>query len=390
MTRSYLCLSIVSAVALLCWPALAEPGVTPDTITFGQIAAFEGPAAVIGRTIRTGILAAFEEANRIGGVKGRKLMLISEDDGYDPEKSIEAANKLVGSGKIFALIGSIGTPTSAVIEPIASEAGVPFLAPFTGAQFLREPFNPNVVNIRASYFQETETIVERLTKDKGISRIAILYQSDAFGRAGLLGVQLALGKRGMKLAAEGTFERNTVAIKSALLTIQRAQPEAVILIGPYQACAEFIKLAQNLKLNVLFAGVSFTDGNALARELGSAGAGVIVTQTVPDPEDGTLPVVSRYQAALKAVEPAAKPGFVSLEGYLAGCLAIAALQMEQVEPVRRHFLDTIFSYSFDLEGISYTFGPGNNQGSNEVFVTVLQPDGSYEFVQDLRSVSNSW
>src|SRR5208282_3174001 len=135
------------------------------------------------------------------------------------EKSIEAANKLVSSGKIFALIGSIGTPTSAVIEPIASGAGVPFLAPFTGAQFLRQPFNPNVVNIRASYSEETETIVERLTKDRGVSRFAILYQDDAFGRAGLFGAQLALSKRSIKLVAEGRFQRNTVAVKAAVLTI---------------------------------------------------------------------------------------------------------------------------------------------------------------------------
>ena len=152
-------------------------------------------------------------------MKGRKLALISEDDGYDPAKSIEATKTLVSSGKIFALIGSVGTPTSAVIEPIATDARLPFLAPFTGAPFLREPFNPNVVNLNASYAQETETMVERLTADRGISRIAILHQDDAMGRAVLMGIYKALAKRGLASVAEGVFERNTVAVKAALLKI---------------------------------------------------------------------------------------------------------------------------------------------------------------------------
>jgi branched-chain amino acid transport system substrate-binding protein len=387
MRRLYLFLWF--AVAPLCWPALAEPGVTADTITFGQIAAFKGPAAALGNDIRAGIAASFEEANRAGGVKGRKLALISEDDGYEPAKSIEAAEKQVRSGKIFAFIGSVGTPTSASIEPIAAEAQIPFVAPFTGAQFLREPFNPGVVNIRASYFQETETMLQWLTKARNISRIAVLYQDDAFGRDGLTGVLRALGKRGMGLTAEGTFERNTLAVKSALLTIQRARPEAVILIAPYKPCAEFIRLARTLDLKALFLTVSFVGANALAHELGSAGTGVIVTQVVPLPEDGSLPIVARYQAALKAIAPSAEFGFVSLEGYLAGRIAIAALEKEQGEPARRKFLDTIFSNSFDLGGITYIFGPGNNQGTDQVYITVIQSDGSYKLLHDLHSISNS-
>ncbi len=389
MKRSCISYGVISALACLSSSALGEPGVTSGAITFGQVAAIDGPAGSLGREMRDGIVAAFEEANRSGGVKGRKLALISEDDGYEPAKSIEATKRLVSEGNIFALIGPVGTPTSAAAEPIAHEAGVPFIAPFTGAEFLREPFNPNVVNVRASYFQETETMVERLTKDRKVSRIAIFYQDDAFGRAGLEGVQRALGKRGMKLVAEGTFERNTVAVKSALLRIQRAEPEAVIGIGPYKPCAEFIKLARELKLDALFLNLSFAGGNALARELGAARAGVIVTQVVPLPADRTLPVVARYQAALKAVEPAAEPGFVSLEGYIAGRLTIAALEKEQGEPARRDFLDTIFSNSFDLGGVKLSFGPANNQGSAEVFLTILQPDGTFKSAMSLGFESSS-
>ena len=383
-------LPLVFAVALLGWPALAEPGVTEKEIAFGQVAPFEGPAATIGIAIRAGILAAFEEANKAGGFKGRKLVLIPEDDSYEPEKSIQATKKLVNSGRIFALIGSIGTPTSAVIQPIASEAGVPFIGPFTGAQFLREPFDPNTVNLSASYYQETETMVERLAVDRGVSRVAVLYQDDAMGRAILAGVHQALAHWGMQPVAEGTFERNTLAIKSALLKIQRARPEAVILAGMYKPCAEFIKLARDVKLDALLLMGSYSGGNALPREAGPAAGGVIVTQVMPLPDDETLPVTARYRTALSAIAPSVQPGFVTFQAYLTARLTIAALEKERGEPTRRDFLYTIFSNSFDLGGVNYAFGPSNNQGSNKVFMTVIQPGGKFKLVHNLSSIGNSW
>jgi branched-chain amino acid transport system substrate-binding protein len=370
-------LSILCVAALLWLPARAEPGVTQDTIAFGQVAAFEGPAGLLGREFREGILAAFEEANKAGGVKGRKLRLISSDDGYEPLNSMEAAKRLVRSGRVFAFIGSIGTPTSAVIAPIASEAGVPFLAPFSGAAFLREPFNPNVINIRASYGQEAEAMMDWLTGDKGISRVAIVYQDDAFGRAGLGALRAALGKRGLEPAAEAVFERNTVAVKSALLTMQRAQPEAVVLIGPYKPCAEFIKLARKMELNATFLATSFVGANALARELGPLGGGIVVSQVMPSPSDNSLPLSVRFQEALRAVKPSAEAGFVELEGYLAGRLAIAVLEKLPDEPIRREFLARILGNSFDLDGFQLNFPPGSNQGSGAVFLTVLQRDGTF-------------
>ncbi len=388
MTRATYILAILWLIAGISSLASAEPGVTANEILFGQVAALDGPAGFLGREMRTGIVAAFEEANRAGGVKGRKLRLISEDDGYEPTKSIEAAKRLLSDGKIFALIGSVGTPTSAATQPITAEAGVPFLAPFTGAEFLREPSRSNVVNIRASYFQETETVVERLTKDQGIARIAILYQDDAFGRAGLLGVQRALDRRGMRLVAEASFERNTVAVKSAFLNIQRATPEAIILIGPYKPCAAFIKLAHVLRMNAVFASISFVGANSLADELGPEGRDVIVTQVVPCPRDVSLPAVADYRRALSAADPSAKPGYVSLEGYLAGRLTIAALEKERGDPNRERFLQTIFSNSFDFGGVTLSFGPSQNQGSAEVYITVLQVDGTLKPISHLLRKSS--
>jgi branched-chain amino acid transport system substrate-binding protein len=364
--------------------ACAEPGVDVDKIIFGQAAALEGPASALGQEMRAGIRAAFAEGNRAGGVKGRQLELISLDDGYEPNKSIEMTRRLIEVDKVFALVGPVGTPTSAATQPIAAQAGVPFIGPFTGAEFLRNPFQPNVVNVRASYFQETEAMVERLTKDRGITRISILYQDDAFGRAGLAGVQKALDARGMKPASEGTFERNTIAVKTALLSIRKGNPEAIIMIGPYKPCAEFIKLARQIKLDALYINISFVGSNALAKELGPSGAGVVITQVVPFPEDVSIPVVARYQAAMKALEPDSKPGFGSLEGYIVGRLVILALEKIPGEPTRQALLDTILTTSFDLGGVKLVYGTNDNQGMDDVFLTVIQPDGTLKAVSSLK------
>ena len=384
--KTILSSALAAAIGLFSgnYVALADPGVAADKIVFGQAAALEGPAAALGIGMRDGILAAFAETNKAGGVHGRKLELISADDGYEPNKSIEATKKLIEADKIFALIGSVGTPTSSATQPIATEAGIPFIAPFTGAEFLRAPFKPNVVNVRASYFQETEAMVERLTKDRNISKIAILYQDDGFGRAGLAGVQKALEKRNMKLVAEGTFERNTVAVKGALLNIRKGEPEAVIMVGPYKPCAEFIKLARSVKLDAVFVNISFVGSNALAKELGNAGGGVVITQVVPFPEDKSVPLVASYHQALKTANPNAEPGFVSLEGYMAGRLVVAALEKVSGEPSRKALLDTIMNGSFDLGGITLKYGADDNQGMDEVFLTVIQPDGTFKPITALN------
>ena len=373
-------------LAALATPALAfaDEGTGGGRILFGQAVALEGPASALGTGMRDGIRAAFQEANAAGGVKGRKLELLSRDDGYDPNKSIDAAKKLLDEDKVFALIGAVGTPTSAAVQPIAAERAVPFIGPFTGAGFLRDPKSANTINLRASYFQETEEMTERLTKDLGVTRIGILYQDDAYGRAGLDGVKAALAKRSMALTGEGIYERNTSVVKGGLMAIRKANPEAVIMIGAYKPCAEFIRLARSVKFNPVFLNVSFVGSQALARELGAAGAGVIVTQVVPLPTDTAIPAVSRYQAALKLAAPDAVPDFVSMEGYLVGRLTIMALDRLPAEPTRAAFLGLFQQpQSFDLGGIALRYGPGRNFGSDSVFVTELDAAGEFHAVKTL-------
>lgn len=378
-------LACASATSLISGRAFAEPGVMADKIMLGQAAVFEGPASALGLGMRDGLKAAFAEVNAKGGVNGRKLDLITEDDGYEPNKSIDATKALIAKD-VFALVGPVGTPTAMAAHPIAKEAGLPFIGAFTGAEGLREPYLPHVVNVRASYFQETEVWIERLVKDKGFSKIAIFYQDDAFGRAGLAGVKKAMDARKMSLVAEGTFERNTVAVRAALLEIRKAAPEAVVMVGPYKPCAEFIKLCKQVKFEPVFMNISFVGSNALAAELGAAGAGVYVTQVVPLPSDASIPVVKAYQAALAASDAKDKePGFVSLEGYLVGRTVIAGLEKAGKEPTRKAFMEALTNGSYDFGGFKMTFGPNDNRGSDDVYLTVIGADGKFKSVSSLTA-----
>jgi len=364
--------------------ARAETGVTSDAILFGQAAALDGPSSALGQGMRQGILAAFAEINAKGGVHGRKLHLVSRDDGYDPDRSVVQTTKLIEEDSIFALIGAVGTPTAIATVPISSARNVPFIGPFTGAEFLRAPELRSVVNIRASYSAEAEAWVKHLTEDLHFTSIAIFYQDDSFGRDGLAGVSRALEKRGMELSAEGTFERNTKFVSSALRIIKRAEPQAVVMIGTYGPCAEFIRLAHKAGFHPTFVNISFVGADALAKELGAAGEGVVVSQVVPFPWDTSLKVVADYQAAQTAFDSTLSPGFVSLEGYLSGRLAAAALELAGPHPTRAGLLQAVHEVGrFDISGSVITVGPKIQDAPPKVFLTVIQKDGSFKAVDRL-------
>ena len=383
-------LAATVAFAALSVPALAEDGVTSDTITFGQAAVLEGPASALGLGMQKGLNAAFDEINAKGGVHGRKIKLISANDGYEPDRAIAATKKLIEEDKVFALIGPVGTPTSAAAQPIATAAKVPFMGAFTGAGFLRNPKLENVINVRASYDAETEAWVKHLTEDLKISKIGIFYQDDAFGRAGLSGFKKAMDKRNMTIAAEATYERNTVAVKTGVLALKQAAPEAVVIVGAYKPVAEYIKLSKKVGFNPVFVNISFVGANALAKELGPDGKGVIVSQVVPFPGDTSLKVVADYHAAIKAADPKAEPEFVSLEGYLTGRLAIAALEKAGKDLTRDGLLKAIKETAkFDIGGLAMTFSPEKNEGLDKVFMTVIQADGSFKSVDKLVKTSNN-
>ena len=365
-------------------------GITRNAVVFGQSAAFNGPAHDLGENMRDGILAAFGEANFMGGVHGRRLELRWLDDAYEPESAVANTRRLIEEDGVFALIGAVGTPTSRAAAPIAAEAGVPYIAPFSGAAFLREPEQSNVINLRASYFQETETIVEWLVGDRGIDRVAVLMQDDSFGLAGYEGVRLALDRRGLAPVATGVYPRNTTVVKTALLDLRNGDPGAVVLIGAYRPVATLVSWARQIGFNPIFITISFVGSNALAEALGDAGAGVVATQVVPFPTAFAPRIASTFREALVIHAPGVRPGFVAFEGYLAGRMAIYALERCGAEPGRRCFVESLRSGEpIDLDGFELLFGDGDNQGSDAVFLSVIDDDGRFQPIEALVDPARS-
>jgi ABC-type branched-subunit amino acid transport system substrate-binding protein len=358
-----------------------EPGVMADSITFGQSAALTGMTQALGCGIKDGLEAAFDEANATGGVGGRRLVLRSFDDEYEPAKAIANVRAMMRDGSVFAVLGSVGTPTAKATEPVTSAARMPFLAPMTGAAFLRTANNRMVINLRASYGQETEALVAHLVDRLGLKRIAVFLQNDAYGHAGLAGVTAALEKRGLSPQGRGSYERNTTAVERGLAGIRRARPQAVVLVGTYAACAAFIRQARQVGMNILFANLSFVASLPLRDALGEAGRGVLVSQVVPLPTDHRIPVVAHYVRALAGLRRDIAPDFISLEGYLAGRFAVEALRRIDGPITRETFLEAIFtSEPYNFDGFILRFAEGRNQGSDTIYLTEIGPDGAFRSV----------
>ncbi len=365
----------------------AVPGVHEDRVVFGQSAGLTGPAGELGQGMRLGIQAAFSETNERGGVHGRRLELHSLDDAYEPEAAVINTRRLIEKEQVFGLIGAVGTPTSRAAVPIAANAGVPYVAAFTGAELLRTGAPANIINLRASYYQETEELVAHLVKDLGIRRIGIMYQEDSFGRAGYQGVTQALARRELEPHVVSVYRRNTTAVKTGLLDLIATEPDAVILVGAYRPIAALIAWANKLRFDPIMLTISFVGSNALAQALGSEAEGTVVSQVVPFPSGSGPEVVKQYRKALARLAPDSKPGFVSLEGYLAGRMAIQALQRVGAELDRQAFIDSLIEgEDFDVGGFKLRFSDGDNQGSDQVFLTVIDGSGKYRPIASLRDI----
>ncbi|MFM2089663.1 MAG: hypothetical protein RLZZ127_152 [Planctomycetota bacterium] len=361
-----------AVLALLASTALAADGVTPTEITIGQSAPLSGPAKGLGEGMSLGLKAAFASVNAAGGVHGRQLVLRSVDDGYEPERCVENTARLVEEDKVFLLGGYVGTPTAKAALQVVNEAKVPLVGLFTGAMLLRKPEEAQVVNLRASYDQETEAIVERLTADLKLARIAVFYQNDAFGQAGLSGTKKALDKRGLAMAGKATFERNTVAVKTGLADLIAAKPDAVVVVGPYKPVATIAKEANAAGFRPMLATISFVGTDALLAEGGTEVEGMVISQVVPPPGDAAIPAVKAYHAALAASDPAAKPGYISFEGYLTGMTIAEGLKAAGAQPERAGLLAAYAGMKADLGGIALAWDPALRQLSHTVWMTQVR------------------
>ncbi|MFZ5567134.1 MAG: ABC transporter substrate-binding protein [Pseudomonadota bacterium] len=363
----------LAAASLLAAPALLKAQGN-NKIVLGQSAAFSGPAAELGIQFQQGAKLWFEQVNAQGGVGGKTIEIRSLDDGYEPDRCAANTQKLIAED-VHALFGYIGTPTSLAALPLLTKAQIPFIAPFTGAMGLREPFNKQVFHLRASYNDETALIVRQLT-NLGLKKIAVFHQNDAYGKAGLDGVTLALDKLGLKPVATATVERNSVDVAAAVRTINAAMPDAVVQISAYKSCAAYIRAARAAGYGGTFYNVSFVGTQALADELGKDGAGVVVSQVMPSPYYPARPIAREFADAVKKAGNV-QANFSSMEGYLAAKVVTEGLKRAGNRIGNRDALiqgiESIGSQS--LGGFQVNFSSANHVASSFVELSMLTGDG---------------
>ena len=345
-------------------------------IVLGQSAAFSGPAAQLGIQFNQGAKLFFDQLNAAGGVGKRMVEIRTLDDGYEPDRCAENTRKLIADD-VFALFGYVGTPTSLAAVPLFNQAKVPFFAPFTGAESLRQPFNRLIFHVRASYYDETALIVRQLV-NLGVKKIAVFHQNDAYGKAGLDGVNKALAEHKLPLAGAATVERNSVDVAAAVEKLVAAKPDAVVQIAAYGASAAFVRAARKAGFGGTFYNVSFVGTQALADELGKDGAGVVVSQVVPSPYQPSRQITREFLDAIKKAGDKVQPNYSSMEGFLAARIFTEGLRQAAASGKisRDSFISGMEGLGSQvISGFPVSFGPNDHTASSFVEMSMLTGDG---------------
>src|SRR5688572_16098053 len=325
--------------------------------------------------MRNGVRAYFAHVNEKGGVHGRKLDLVTEDDRYETKVAPVASKKLIEEHKVFALLGYVGTPTGVAHLPVVNQAKVPLVGMFTGAEVLRVPFSRYIFHVRASYYDETEKIVEQIVSIGG-KNVAVFYQDDAYGLAGLTGTEIAMKKRNLQISAKATVERNTVKVENAVKALHAAKPDAVVMISAYTSIAEFVRQMQKAGSGATFYNVSLVGSKALADALGKDGVGVAISQVVPFPWGTSVPVVKEYQQLAKK-SGFADYNFSALEGFLSAKVMVEGLRRAGRNPTREGLVEALEKMDADLGGFFVSYSPKNRAGSKFVDLTIIGREGKF-------------
>lgn len=363
--------NLVAGASLMAGSGLAAA--QDGRIVLGQSAAFTGPAMQLGIQFHAGAKLHFDQLNARGGINGRQIEIRNLDDGYEPDRCVANTESLISEG-VLALFGYIGTPTSLAALPLANAARISFIAPFSGAMGLREPFTREAFHLRASYDDETALIVRQLTH-LGQQRIAVFYQNDAYGQAGLSGMVKALAGLGLEPLATATVERNSVDVADAVARLAGSGAQAIVQVGAYQACAAFIREARKAGYGGHFYNVSFVGTQALADDLGRDGAGVVVSQVVPSPYTTALPIAREFAAAIRQGGNQVQANYSSMEGYLAARVVATALQRINGAPTRENLIAAMETVDEDFGGFRVSFGPRKHAASKFVELSMLTGDG---------------
>ncbi len=358
-------------------PASAQttPGVSDSEVLIGSCSALEGPSHFLGVETVTGAKAYFNLINDEGGVNGRKLKLISADDSYDAAKTQACFDHLM-SEKVFALGFFVGTPTAVKYVPMAESAKIPLVGLFTGAQTLYVPLRHWIVNVRASYFDETREQVDGLWKALNYKRIGVIYPEDAFGTAVLEGVKGALKEHGAEPAAVGSYQRQTAQVGGAIDTVRAANPEAVVVVGPANTVAPILKQAHAKGWTPLFLTVSFVGTDELIAEAGADADGMVITQVVPPYYMTEQKSVALYRRALSKYFPSEQPNFVSLEGFVDAMVMVEGLKRAGKDLTREgliHAIESIHGHDLGLGPLlKLNYSAKEHKGFDHVLPTVVR------------------
>ncbi|HXL22117.1 MAG TPA: ABC transporter substrate-binding protein [Candidatus Dormibacteraeota bacterium] len=353
----------------------SAPGVSDKEILIGSCSALEGPSHFLGSETVAGAQAYFSMINDAGGVDGRKLKLIAHDDSYDPAKTQACFDRLM-SQKVFALAFFVGTPTAVKYIPLAEAAKIPLVGLFTGAQTLYTPMRRWVINVRASYFDETREQIDGLRKTLGYKKIGVIYPEDAFGSAVLEGVKAALTANGLEPVAVASYQRQTAEVGPAIDTVRAAQPDAVVVVGPSNTVAPILKQSHAKNWKPLFLTVSFVGTDELIQEAGSDAEGMVITQVVPPYYLTDLKTVALYRRTLQKYAPASRPNFVSLEGFVDAMVLAEGLKRAGKEPTRESLIRGIESlHDLDMglgPQLKLEYSARDHKGFNHVIPTVVR------------------
>lgn len=362
-------------LGFLACASYAETGVTPTTISLGMSSPFSGPNGAYGREMRETIQAYFNEVNAAGGVHDRKLELVTLDDGYETERAVANTVQLLEKDKVFALLGYYGSsPTTAAMQ-VFSASKTPLIGTISGANTLRTPVNRYMFNVRASYADETEAIVNQLVS-LGLNNIAVLYQNDGFGKSGLDGVVATLKKHKMTPSAIGTVERNSLDVTAAVDAIAKVRPQAVVMVTLYKPSALFVQQMKNRKLFPQYMTLSPVGAELLAAELGEDARGIGITQVMPYPWNDTIPLVKEYHKIIVKQKLGVSPSYYGLEGYVNAKLMVDALKKAGRDLTRDKLVTTLETMrEYDLGGYRVSFMPETHHGSRFVDLTVIGSKG---------------
>lgn len=362
---------LASLALLVATTVSAQQG---GAIRFGQSLPLSGPLTELGTEYRDGAVSYFKWLNSKGGVHGRRIELVTLDDGYVVDKTVENARKLEQDG-VFAFLGMFGSANYAALIPFVNERGIPSVAPYTGADSLRAQNSPTTFWLRASYGDETEKIIDQLTT-LGVNRIAVFYQDDAFGKAGLAGVEAALEKRKLKVLKTGIYDKTKNDVGEAVKAIGSADPQAVVMISTYKPTAAFVKQMRATGRLPQFFALSVVGLKALNAELGAEAVGIAISQVVPFPDSAAAPVVREMRQLPADMLPPAGITYTSLEGYIAAKVVAEGLRRAGPNPSREKFaaaLETMKDY--DAGGFPVNYTGGGRLGSRFVEVTIVGKGG---------------